>query len=335
MQDVARLAGVSRTTVSFVINKVADGGIPPETQQRVWDAVAELGYRPNAIARNLRSQRTHTLGFISDSIATSPFAGQMIQGAQDYAWERQMLFLLVNVGSDAGLQARAAETLLERQVEGILFASMYHHQVTLPDAIRDIPCVLLDCFAADGGHPAVVPDEERGGREAVEYLIANGHRRIGMLNNHDRIPASLGRLQGYKAALASHGLPFEKALVATGMSDPDGGYAAAQKLLARRDRPTALFCFNDRMAMGAYQAAAEVGLSIPAELSIVGFDNQAIIAPGLRPGLTTMQLPHYEMGWRAAHLLLRQIDGAAPAQAGAAPELIPCPLVERASVTPR
>lgn len=333
MKDVARQAGVSQTTVSFVINNVGDeNNIPQETQARVLEAVSALGYRPNAVARNLRSQRTHTIGFVSDEIATTPFAGQMIQGAQDVAWEYNKLILLVNTGGNQQMQGDAVEALLERQVDGIIYAVMYHHQVTPPPALYETPCVLLDCFAAAGSLASVVPDEAAGGQEAVELLIRNGHRRIGFLQNIDRIPAAFGRLQGYRQALAAHGLAFDDSLVVTGLSDQGGGYQAARTLLEQAQRPTALFCFNDRMAMGAYLAASDLGIAIPQQLSVVGFDNQETIAPWLRPALTTVQLPHYAMGrWATSHLLEMIANPGKRAQAPLQHKSA-CPLIERASV---
>ena len=159
MQDVATLAGVSRTTASFVINNVDGSGIPEETRRRVWDAVKQLGYRPNAIARGLRSAKTSTIGFISDEVATSPFAGEIIHGAQDRAWEDEMLLLLVNTGGNQAMKRVAVETLLQRQVEGIVYATMYHREVHPPEGVRQVPTVLLDCYVADASLPSVVPDE--------------------------------------------------------------------------------------------------------------------------------------------------------------------------------
>lgn len=331
MLDVASAAGVSRTTVSFVINEIPDSNIPPETQQRVWEAVEKLGYRPNAIARNLRSQRTHTIGFISDQIVTTPFAGAMIQGAQDAAWAENKLILLVNTARNQVVKEQAVETLLERKVDGILYASMYHREVFPPPTVHEVPTVLLDAFVADCSLPSVVPDEAGGGAAAAEYLIARGHRRIGMINNVDPIPATLGREQGFRAALQRHGLPSDASLFATGLSDPAGGYRAALELLQRPERPSALFCFNDRMAMGAYDAAADLGMAVGSDLAIVGFDNQETIAPWLRPALTTVQLPHYEMGrWAVEHLLGLIASGGQPAGAPVQ-HTIACPLVERSS----
>ncbi|MBP8947251.1 MAG: LacI family DNA-binding transcriptional regulator [Candidatus Promineofilum sp.] len=332
MQDVAHRAGVSRTTASFVINNVNGAGIPEETRQRVWDAVKELGYRPNAIARGLRSAKTSTIGFISDEVATSPFAGEIIRGAQDRAWEDEMLLLLVNTGGNQAMKRAAVETLLQRQVEGIVYATMYHREVHPPESVRHVPTVLLDCFVADASLPSVVPDEVDGGRRATELLLARGHRRIGFINNFDPVPATLARLEGYKQALAAQGLPFDDRLVVEGESLARGGHDCALELMQRPERPTALFCFNDRMAMGAYDALRKLGLSIPNDVAVVGFDNQEIIAAQLYPALTTMELPHYQMGQWAIGELLRLIAHGEPADAPPVQHQIACPLIERDSV---
>lgn len=335
MLDVATAAGVSRTTVSFVINDIADSNIPLETRQRVWKAVEELGYRPNAIARNLRSQRTHTIGFISDQIATTPYAGMMIQGAQDAAWKANKLILLVNTARDQRMKEQGVETLLERKVDGIIYAAMYHRELAPPASVYEVPTVLLDGFVADRSLPSVVPDEVGGGAAAAEYLIGRGHQRIGMLNNIDDIPATHGRAQGFRSALQRHGLPSDASLFATASSDQPGGHRAALELLQRPNRPSALFCFNDRMAMGAYYAAADLGLTVGADLAIIGFDNQETIAPWLRPGLTTMQLPHYEMGrWAVEHLLQLMVADRheqGHVQQTHIQQTITCPLVVRTS----
>ncbi len=332
MQDVAHRAGVSRTTASFVINNVNGAGIPEETRQRVWDAVKELGYRPNAIARGLRSAKTSTIGFISDEVATSPFAGEIIRGAQDRAWEDEMLLLLVNTGGNQAMKRAAVETLLQRQVEGIVYATMYHREVHPPESVRHVPTVLLDCFVADASLPSVVPDEVDGGRRATELLLARGHRRIGFINNFDPVPATLARLEGYKQALAAQGLPFDDRLVVEGESLARGGHDCALELMQRPERPTAFFCFNDRMAMGAYDALRKLGLSIPNDVAVVGFDNQEIIAAQLYPALTTMELPHYQMGQWAIGELLRLIAHGEPADAPPVQHQIACPLIERDSV---
>lgn len=329
MKDVADLAGVSRTTVSFVLNQVPGSNIPQATQERVWAAAAELGYRPNALARGLRSQRTHTIGFISDVIATTPHANYMIQGAQDLAWQHNTLLLLVNTGNSQEMKFAAVDMMLERQVEGFIYATMYHREAHPPDSIREVPTVMLDCYVADRSLPSVVPDEQGGAYKAVKLLLEKGHRRIGFLQNLDPVDAAPGRMAGYRQALGEYGVPFDPDLV-TEVNDHDG-YDGAMTLLRRDSRPSALFCFNDRMAMGAYDAIRNLGLKIPADVAVVGFDNQELIAPSLYPALTTIELPHYKMGRWAVERLQHLIEE--PDALAGAPEQhkMSCPLIERDS----
>jgi len=328
MYDVARAAGVSQTTVSFVVNNAPNTNIPRETRDRVWAAVEELGWRPNAMARGLSLRRSHTIGLLSDEVATSPHAGKIIQGAQDAAWADTKMLLVINTGSNPDIESAALEMMLERQVEGLIYATMYHHSVTPPPELAHVPSVLLDCFVADRSLPSVVPDEVQGGRTATELLLGKGHRRIGFINDTGPIPASSGRLEGYQQALAAYGVPFDAGLVRTGTSIAPEGYRCALELLQQPERPTALFCFNDSLAMGAYEAAKKLGLRIPEDIAIVGFDNQELIATQLDPPLTTVALPHYELGQWAVQYLLNADDSPQPP----VQQTISCPLVERASV---
>lgn len=330
IRDVAARADVSVTTVSHVLNRVAGTRIADETRDRIEAAAADLGYRPNRLARSLRQQTSKTIGFVSDSIATTPFAGQIILGAQDAAAEAGYVLLLVTSNGDPRLEAQEVRALLDRQVDGILYASMFHRVIDVPPLLTETRAVLLDASASDLTFSSVVPDEVGGARAAVEELLRQGHRRIGFLNHNEPIPAATGRLLGYRQAIEGHGLTFDSDLVVHA-DTATGGFDAALGLLSRSDRPTALFCFADRMAMGAYQAAQELGLRIPDDVSVVGFDDQQIISAGLRPGLTTMALPHYEMGHWATSTLLDLIkDPGRPRHQ----VLLPCPLVRRDSVAP-
>lgn len=330
MYDVAKAAGVSQTTVSFVVNDVVDANISQETRERVWAAVKALGWRPNAMARSLSLRRSQTIGLISDEVATSPHAGQIIQGAQDAAWARTKMLLVVNTGSNHELEHAAVEMLLERQVEGLIYATMYHRPVAPSPLYTQLPTVLLDCFSPDRTLTSVVPDEEQGGYDATLYLIQRGHRRIGFINNDGPIPATLGRMAGYCKALAEAGIPFDPQLVRTCPGVAAGGYRSTLDLLQQAERPTALFCFNDSVAMGAYDAIKQLGLAIPGDVAVIGFDNLELIATQLNPPLTTLALPHYEMGQWAVEYVInnadRPIDGAAPQH------MIRCRLVERESV---
>ncbi|MEW9871485.1 LacI family DNA-binding transcriptional regulator [Arthrobacter sp. HS15c] len=335
IKEVAVAAGVSVTTVSHVLNDVKYARISPETRDKVKSAAEQLGYGPNRLAQALRTQRTGMLGLVSEDIATTPHAGRIILGADEAARARGYNLMIINTSGSASTESRDAdvEALLERRVDGILYATMYHRQVQVPVNLGSVPSVLVDSVSTGGSITAVVPDEEGGARAAVGTLLAAGHTRIGFLNNTDDVPATRDRLRGFRATLTEAGLDGDAAPVESEISEVQGGYEAARRILARPDRPTGLFCYNDRMAMGAYRAAAEFGLSIPADLSVVGFDDQELIAANLYPGLTTVALPHYEMGAWAADNLIDAIEGKTDlALMALHPTILDCPLVARDSV---
>ena len=330
MNDVARLAKVSQTTVSFVINNTASVSIPDETRQRVWAAIEQAGYRPNAQAQGLRMQRSGIVGFVTDTIAITPYAGKIFEGAQDVAWENNKILLLVNTKGQPDIEETALEKLLERQVEGVIYAMMYHRPVKVPAALQNVPTVLVDCFAEDRSLPSVVPDEVNGGRIATETLLKKGHRRVAFINNHDSIPATFGRLQGYREALTNYGVSFDEALVCNEESSSGGGHQGAMKLMQFPEPPTAIFCFNDQMAIGVYDALRKHNRRIPDDVAVIGFDNLELVAANLHPSLTTMELPHYKMGEWAVQKIVKIIG--APENGQPEQHKIECPLIVRESV---
>ncbi len=339
MKDVAKHVGVSQATVSYVLNDAVGENIPEETRERVWAGIRELGYRPNMGARQMRTQRTNLLGFVTDVIATTPYAGAIIKGAQDTARAAGKILLLLSTDGIATEDHAAIETLLAHRVEGIIYATMFHRAVTLPANLHETKAVLLDCFVEDRSIPSITPDEINGGYVATEVLLRKGHRRIGFINNDETVPATVGRLEGYRRALAAYGIAFDPALVCAAHSSPAGGYDCTFDLMRLPNRPTALFCFNDRMAMGTYDALRTLNLNIPEEVAVIGFDNQEIIAASLHPGLSTMQLPHYEMGVWSVKFLLGEIDELSDLEngkniqgGGPIQKILSCPYVERASV---
>lgn len=330
MRDVAERSGVSVTTVSHVLNNVVGKRINEQTRTKVLRAADELLYRPNQLARGLRTQRSGMIGFLSDQVSTTPYAGRMIVGAQAAAEQAGSLLLLLDSGGDPDLEEREVEALRERQVDGIVYATFFHRVVTPPTNLSSGPAVLLDARTSDGSISSVVPDEVGGARSAVEVLLAAGHRRIGFITTWEDIPARDLRLTGYRQALEVYGVPYDPTLVVVGGADARSGFAAGLRLLTDA-RPTAIFCFKDLAAMGVYQAADELGLSIPGDLSVVGFDDQKLISESLRPALTTVALPHEEMGRWAVRTLLEQIEAGADSPPGIQ-ALLPCPVVHRASV---
>jgi LacI family transcriptional regulator len=268
-----------------------------------------MGYTPNGFARALRTNRSSALALLSDVIATTPYAGELVLGAHEAAIQRGYVLMILNTGNDDDVQERGIMALRRHQVDGVLYAAMSHRILTVPQSLGDVPLVVVNAQSTDRSHFSVFPDEFDGGYGATRVLLEAGHRRIGFVNTDELIPAHDGRLDGYRAALAGAGIHFDPSLVADGASDSIGGHGASRRLLALGEPPTALFCFNDRMAMGAYRAADEFGLSIPSDLSVVGFDNVEIIAGGINPPLTTMALPYYQMGSWAANLVIDRLSG--------------------------
>lgn len=337
--DVAAEAGVSTSTVSLVLNdRVAR--IPLETQQRVRSAAERTGYTPNSLARGLRTSSTRTIGLISDQIATTPFAGRMLAGVQDVAREHGHLLILVDTGGDAEIERQAIRALSAQQVDGMIYATMWHRVVEAPAGLP-ARTVFLDCRPEGGDYPAVVPDDRTGGATAVRALVDAGHRRIAYLDtvDSDRPIAGVLRHEGYLDVLRAAGIEPDPALHvqnapelgAPSGSSVAGGRLAAEQVLAlpAERRPTALFCFNDRMAAGAYVAARHLGLEIPRDLSIVGYDDQQFVAAEIDPPLTTIALPHYEMGRWAGEVIL----GVREPDPGSAHRM-ECPIVHRNSVGP-
>ena len=331
MSDVAAAAGVSTTTVSLVLSGKAGSSIPDVTQVRVFEASRALGYRANAVARNLRRQSSETIGLISDTIASTPFAGLMVRGADQAAAAAGMTLMIINTERDPEVEARAIDTLLTRRVDAIIYATMFHRIVESPPALKEVHAVFLDCRTDDPDDCWVVPDDETGGYDATIHLIEHGHHRIGYIREANTYPADPERFTGYQRALAEHGIAFDERLVAVDYNDPFGGHAAAARLLALDEPPTAIQCYTDRMAMGAYRAVRHAGLRVPDDVSIIGFDNQDQIAPWLDPPLTTVQLPHEAMGrWAVEHLLgVLSGDIEGPRQ-----QRMHCPLVVRDLVAP-
>ncbi len=328
MKDVADHAGVSRTAVSLVLNDRHDITLAPETRLRVLEAAAELGYRPNAGARALAQQRSDWYGLVTE-IVTAPFAVDVIKGAQDRAMTDGKYLLIASTESDPTAETAAIERLLEQRVEGLIYAATWHRGVVVPEIAREVPTVLVNCFDEAGYFPAIVPDERAGGHRATERLLGAGHRRIGFINLDHGIPAAIGRREGYLSALREAGIEPDDALEVTGHATADSGFTATEQLLDLPEPPTAIFCANDRMAMGAYDAIKERGLRIPHDVAVIGFDNQELIAAYLRPGLTTVALPFEQMGAIGVDLLAA-ITAGEPTDTKIV--TVDCPLLERSSV---
>jgi LacI family transcriptional regulator len=327
MVDVARLAGVSATTVSFVINGRADGSVGADTAQRVLDAVDQLGYRPNVAAQTLRTRRTRTIGFVTDEIAVRPPAGQTVAGAHDAALRHGSLLLIVHATRDPDSLHAALRQLHDRQVDAVVYALVGTASLELPPASRQTPMVLVNGFAE--GVPCIVPDEYTGGGAATQALIDAGHHRLAYLTGWPDSWATVQRLAGFRAAVQAAGIPARSTTVLPGDFEVGSGYDLTRRLLARRHRPTAICFGNDVMAIGGYLAIKEAGFAIPGDISVIGYDDHDHFAADLPPPLSTMRLPYYEMGRWAAEQVLDDQVGSLPACTYA-----PCPPVMRASIAP-
>ncbi|MEZ5670597.1 MAG: LacI family DNA-binding transcriptional regulator [Alphaproteobacteria bacterium] len=327
IRAVADLAGVSQTTVSFVINDKPGAAISEATRRRVWDAVEELDYRPNHAARVLSTRKSNLIGFISDRIASGAYGGQSVLGAQSVAWSKGRLLLIVDTDADEAIEEAAIDQLMRRQVDGMLVGAFSLRAWRPPAMLLELPTVLINCFDPDGRFPCVIADEYEGGRSVAAHLVAAGHRRIGLVYGEPEAEAGVRRRDGFRDGLERAGLGDNRALEVTTNWFPDGGRHGIAELLDRDDPPTAVFCISDWVAMGAYQEIQRRGLRIPDDIAVVGYDDQEFAA-GLQPPLTTLALPHAQIGRRAAEMLLAH-RGDRPLP----PETVKvaCPLVRRDS----
>lgn len=331
LADVARLAGLSQSAASMILNGRPDTRLSQAAHDRVNAAAEQLGYRPNVAARALRTDKTLTIGFISDLVATTRFASGLIKGALEAAEAAGHVVLVVETGGEPARETEAIAAVLDRQVDGIIFATMRARELFVPEIPAGTRVVMLN--ATNPRYEAsVLPDEEAGGRAAVQLLVDGGHSSgIALIGHNPEVERDLyrsatvaQRIAGIRAAMADHGLEFVSE-ESSWLWEPEDGYESVSALLQRGSDVRALLCLNDRLAFGAYQAAADAGLSIPGDLSVVSFDNDELAAY-LRPGLTTIALPHEAMGRRAVELLL---DGDSVER-----PLIPMPAVVRGSIAP-
>lgn len=313
IKDVAREAGVSVTTVSHSLNRPEGARVSEETRAHVERVAAALGYRANISARALRTRRTDTIALIGRDLATTEHLGRMVRGAQEAARTRRGLLIVADTGDD---ENGVITTLLDHGVDGVILGALYHQELNVPAALRSLPTVLANAFTQDPAFSWVVPDEVAGGRAAAEVLLAAGHRRLAMINNEDDIPAARGRAEGFERRCLAAGVT---PLILRSAPSAEATRSAVSALLsaAEPQRPTAFFCFSDAMAMGLYAAAAEAGLRIGRDLSVVGFDDLALIGESLWPRLTSVALPHAEMAAWAVDRLFDLLDrrGGEPARA--------------------
>ncbi len=309
-QDVADLAGVSRTTVSFVLNNVSGMRISDDTRQRVSDAARQLDYHPDATARRMVRGRTSIIGFVlrqtPDQAFADRFLPEVLHGLSSAAAAQSYHILIEPSPPDD--RNSYLRLIYERHVDGIILSGpRFDDQALLRDQAESSPVVLMGQLP-DSGLPFVDVDNVSGAAMVTQHLIAHGHQRIGFISNaRPAYTASADRLTGYRQALAAAGIPFDDRLVRYGDFAPASGEAAMNDLLQLAPRPTAVFVASDTVAIGALKAIRGAGLSVPHDMALVGFDD-APHSEFIEPPLTTMRLPAFGLGWGAADLLIRLIN---------------------------
>ena len=305
IEDVARLAGVSRQTVSRAINN--KGEISPTTYQRVMDAVRVLDYRPSRVARGLATRRTRTIGLVVPDI-TNPFFPEIARGVQDVARREDYNVFLCNTDESPDEELQVLHSLAAQPVDGILlFGSRVGDDDFAAFADRYRPLVVLNRYLEQAGVGLILVDNQRGANLAVDYLAGQGHAAIGMLAGPVTSPSSVQRVEGFRRAMAAHGLPNSDDWIVSGHPTIEGGHGAACHLLAKHPELTALFAYNDLSALGAVQACRKLGRCVPDQCAVVGFDDVRLAAM-VSPSLTSVRVDKYHLGQQAMIRLLDMLD---------------------------
>jgi LacI family transcriptional regulator, galactose operon repressor len=317
--DVARLAGVSAATVSRVFNGTSS--VSPDKEDRVRRAVAELDYEPFGPARALRQQRVRVWAVIIADVE-NPFFTSVVRGIEDVAYSHGYRLVLCNSDEDLAKEAGYLDIAIRERMAGVVIAVASTDESHLEWLAReDIPVVAIDRRFGVGGIDAVVVDNRRGGREATEHLLGGGYARIGCILGPSRVSTSNERFDGYRAALKHAGVRYDRALVRRSDFREEGGYKATRALLEGPSPPDALFVGNNLMTLGALHAIKDLGLRVPDDIGVVGFDDSPA-ADLMQPRLSVVAQPTYEIGRVAGELLLDAGTAREPHDVVLAPTLI-------------
>ena len=330
IKDVARHAGVSISTVSHVLNETRF--VSEDRATKVHDAVRALDYKPSAVARSLKTNRTHTIGMLTASNA-NPFFAEVIHGVEASCYERGYHLVLCNSDDDLDKQASYLKTLEEKRIDGLLVMSA-HSQPAFFDLLRDRcqwPLVVLDCQAPGLEADIIMEDPEQGGYEATRYLLEQGHQSVGCISGPGDLSPSCQRLAGYYRALEDVNIPVKDGWVVEGRLTAESGYQAATGMLDNGEPPSALFVGNDIMAMGVICALQTRGYRVPDDVSVIGYDDIELAAY-TSPPLTTIHQPKGELGRLAADTLIDRIENP---QRQRVVRTLRSTLVERQSVKQR
>lgn len=311
IRDVAQLAGVSTATVSHVLNNTRS--VSEAAKDRVFAAMEQLNYHPNAVARSLRVSETLTIGLIVPDVEI-PFFARVARCIEAAANEVGYNVILCNSGWSLAQELRYLDNLLARRVDGLICISLsMTSEHVAPLLKRHTPVVWFEQTRSGRGFDAVVIDNMKGAYQATTHLIEQGHRRIGCILGLPNSQLTIDRLAGYRRALKDAGVPFDKTLLRQGDYTAPTGLAAAHQLLELPEPPTAIFAYNDLMALGAIQAINERGLRVPDNVAMIGFDGIALTEHTCPP-LSTVEQPIPEMSRLALTMLLDRINDRAPSE---------------------
>lgn len=302
--DVARRANVSIATVSRVLNP-GNHKVNAETAEKVRQAVKELDYRPNALARALQMKKTMTIGVVIPDISNHYYA-EIVRGIQSVADREGYNIILQNTERNQDQIVKSIYLLREKIVDGIIFSGGTINGYEPLSALKELRDRVVVIGRHDVDFPAIMVDNIAGATIAVEHLIDTGHKRIGLISWSENSTTAKDRLNGYKNALAQNSCHFEPSLVRQGKLTPESGYHEAKNLLSQNKRPTAIFAGNDQMAFGVIYAAIEMGLRVPEDLAVIGFDNIPL-SSFFVPSLSTIEVPMFTLGSDSMETLVRLI----------------------------
>jgi len=305
IKDVAKKVGVSTATVSHVVNKTRF--VSEAISERVLQAIRDLNYQPNAIARSLVKRKTHTIGIIITDIL-NPFYTAIVRGIEDVTYQSGYNVMLCNTDEDPAKEILYIQILLEKRTDGLIISTAFRDggHPLLPQ-LRAIPLVTIVRKIKGLRSDAVLGDNTGGAYEATDHLIQLGHRRIGIISGPIGLSSGAERLEGYKKALKNHRIPVEERWIGMGDFKKESGYSLTKKLLQEKTPPTALFVVNNQMTIGALNALTELGVRVPEDLSLISFDDMEWYSL-INPSLTTIEQLPYLMGKTAGEMLLQKIS---------------------------
>jgi len=309
LRDVAAAAGVHPATASRALNPETRILVSEQTAHRVTEAAAALGYRPNPVARSLRTRRSHTVGVLIPDL-NNPLFPPIVRGLEDRLAAAGYVALLGNTDGDSHKEQLIFEQMRARHVDGFALATAHEDNPVLAEAARaEVPVVLMNRLAQDYSFSSVSVDNEQGMRMSVAHLAALGHARIAHIAGPRQISTGAGRRRGFLAGMQECGLPVDDKMIITASAyTVEEGARCCRELLARGARCTAVAVANDLLAVGCYAALDDAGLRCPDDLSLVGFNDMPFV-DRLRPPLSTVRFPHYQLGTEAAQLLLERVCG--------------------------